>query len=337
MKMRNVYCKKKRVYNMEENRMKQLAEEIIAGRRLNRKDDLSQLVSANLDALRQGAEQIRQALCGNGFEFCTILNGRSGRCGENCRFCAQSCHHHTKVEEYAFLPEEEIVAEGRRNEAAGVQWYSIVTAGRGLYGEDLEKGLSAYRRLRAETRLGLCASHGFQSLEEFRAMKEAGVTRCHANLETSRRYFPFICTSHTYQDKVDNILRAQEAGLEVCSGGILGMGENWEDRLDMAVSLAELGITSIPLNLLNPIPGTPLEGLPLIPEEDVLRAVAIFRYVNPTARIRMAAGRGRFSDGGEALFRSGANAALTGDMLTTTGTKIAGDLAMAARMGYDFV
>lgn len=317
--------------------MRQLAEEIIEGRRLSRQDDLSQLVKADLGALRQGAERIRKTLCGSGFELCTILNARSGRCGEDCRFCAQSCHHHTNSEEYSFLPAEEIVAAGMQNEAAGVHRYSLVTAGRGLHGEDLEKGLSAYRRLRAETGLALCASHGFQSLEEFQAMKEAGVTRYHANLETSRRYFPFICTTHTYQDKVDNILRAQEAGLEVCSGGILGMGENWEDRIDMAVSLAELRITSIPLNLLNPIPGTPLENLKLIPEEEVLRAVAIFRYVNPTARVRMAAGRGRFSDGGEALFRSGANAALTGDMLTTTGTKIAGDLAMIVRMGYDFV
>ncbi|MGE4277270.1 MAG: biotin synthase BioB [Lawsonibacter sp.] len=317
--------------------MIQLAEEIVAGRRLGREDDLSQLVTADLDALRQGAEQIRQALCGSRFEFCTIVNGRSGRCGEDCKFCAQSCHHHTEVEEYSFLSEEEIVAEGRRNETAGVQRYSIVTAGRGLHGEELEQGLSAYRRLRKETGLALCASHGFQSLEEFRAMKKAGVTRYHANLETSRRYFPFICTTHTYHDKVDNILRAQEAGLEVCSGGILGMGENWEDRLDMAVSLAELGVNSIPLNLLSPISGTPLEDLPLIPEEDVLRAVAIFRYVNPDAWIRMAAGRGRFPDGGQALFRSGANAALTGDMLTTTGTNMAGDLAMAARMGYDLV
>ena len=314
--------------------MKQLAEEIVAGRRLSRGDDLSRLVTADLDGLRQGAEKIRRALCGAQFEFCTILNGRSGRCGEDCKFCAQSCHHHTEAEEYPFLPEEEIVAQGRRSEAAGVQRYSIVTAGRGLYGTELEKGLSAYRRLRKETGLALCASHGLQSLEEFRAMKEAGVTRYHANLETSRRYFPFICTTHTYQDKVDNILRAREAGLEVCSGGILGMGESWEDRLDLAVSLAELGVTSIPLNLLTPIPGTPLEGVPLISEEDVLRAVAIFRYLNPTAWIRMAAGRGRFPGGGEALFRSGANAALTGDMLTTSGTHVAEDLAMAARMGY---
>ena len=311
-----------------------LAEEIIKGRRLGRADDLNRLLEADLDQLCQGADRIRAALCGDRFDLCTIINGRSGRCGEDCKFCAQSCHHKTQVEEYPFLPVEEIVAQGKANEAAGVHRYSIVTAGRGFHGAELEQGLAAYRRLRAETNLDLCASHGLQTLEELRAMKEAGVTRFHANLETSKRYFPHICTTHSYQDKVDNIRRAKEAGLQVCSGGILGMGETWEDRIDMALSLAELEVDSIPLNLLSPIPGTPLEQLPLIPTEDVLRTVAIFRYLNPTAWIRMAAGRGRFPDGGEVLFRSGANAAITGDMLTTTGTSVAGDIAMAARLGF---
>ena len=165
-------------------------------------------------------------------------------------------------------------------------------------------------------------------------MKAAGGDRCHINLETSRRYFPHICTTHTYQDKVDNIRRAQAAGLEVCSGGILGMGETWEDRIDMALDLAALGIGSIPLNILRPIPGTPFGDLEPIPNEEVLRAVAIFRYLNPTAWIRMAAGRGQFSGGGAELFRSGANAAITGDMLTTTGTSMAGDTAMLLALGY---
>ena len=166
------------------------------------------------------------------------------------------------------------------------------------------------------------------------ALKEAGVTRFHANLETSRRYFPQMCTTHTYEDKVTNIQRARAAGLEVCSGGILGMGESWEDRLDLAVSLAELEISSIPLNLLRPIPGTPYEGMEPISNEDVLRTVAFFRYINPTAWIRMAAGRGQFLDGGAELFRSGANAAITGDMPTTTGPSMAGDRAMLLGLGY---
>ena len=314
--------------------MEALAERIIRGERLDRRDDLSMLVELNLETLCRAADQFRRALCGDRGELCTIVNGRSGRCSEDCRFCAQSCHYHTQAEEYPFLPVQEIVEEGKRNEAAGVHRYSIVTAGRGIHGRELDHALEAYRRLREETGLGLCASHGLQTREEFQAMKEAGVTRYHANLETSRRNFPNICTTHTYEDKLENIRRAKEAGLEVCSGGILGMGETWEDRIDMALDLWELGVVSIPLNLLTPIPGTPLAQQPLLKDDEVCRSVAIFRLLNPTAWIRMAAGRRRFADGGKLLFRCGANAAITGDMLTTTGTGIAEDRTMFAQLGY---
>ena len=314
--------------------MKQLAEEIIAGRRLGRQDDLSFFFPADLRELGAGADWIRRALCGNKAELCTIINGRSGRCGENCKFCAQSCHNHAHIEEYPFLDSGEIVAEGQRNEAAGVHRYSIVTAGRSLCGTELESALTAYHSLREHTNLELCASHGLQTTEEFRRMKEAGVTRCHCNLETSRRYFPSICTTHTYDDKIANIRRAQEAGLEICSGGIIGMNETWQDRLELALDLAELGVVSIPLNILRPIAGTPLEHLSPLSNEDVLRTVAMFRYINPNAWIRMAAGRSQFSDGGAELFQSGANSAITGDMLTTTGTSIASDIAMLRQLGY---
>ena len=315
--------------------MESLAEQIISGARLGRRDDLDVLLETDLEELCRAADQIRRALCGDRGELCTIVNGRSGRCSEDCRFCAQSCHYHTGAEEYPFLPVQEIVEEGKRNEAAGVHRYSIVTAGRGLHGRELDHALEAYRRLGAETGLALCASHGLQSVEEFQAMREAGVTRYHANLETSRRNFPNICTTHTYEDKLENIRRAQAAGLEVCSGGILGMGETWEDRLDMALDLSELGVVSIPLNLLTPIPGTPLEEAEPLTEGDVFRSVAIFRLLNPTAWIRMAAGRRRFADGGRKLFWCGANAAITGDMLTTTGTGIAEDRTMLAQLGYE--
>ena len=314
--------------------MEALAERIIRGERLDRRDDLSMLVELNLETLCRAADQVRRVLCGDRGELCTIVNGRSGRCSEDCRFCAQSCHYHTQAEEYPFLPVQEIVEEGKRNEAAGVHRYSIVTAGRGIHGRELDHALEAYRRLREETGLGLCASHGLQTREEFQAMKEAGVTRYHANLETSRRNFPNICTTHTYEDKLENLRRAKEAGLEVCSGGILGMGETWEDRIDMALDLWELGVVSIPLNLLTPIPGTPLAQQPLLEDDEVCRSVAIFRLLNPTAWIRMAAGRRRFADGGKLLFRCGANAAITGDMLTTTGTGIAEDRTMFAQLGY---
>lgn len=314
--------------------MQTLAAEIIQGRRLTRLDDLTPLLQAGLEDLCAGADQIRKALRGAGYELCTIINARSGRCGEDCKFCAQSCHHQTQAQEYPFLEVEEIVRQGKRDEAAGVQRYSLVTAGRAVTGPELDQALAAYRRLREETGLGLCASFGFQSVEDFRRLKEAGVTRYHANLETSRRNFPNICTTHSYQDKIDNIRRAKQAGLQICSGGIVGLGETWEDRLELALDLAELEVDSIPLNLLTPIPGTPLEGTPPLSVEEVRRIVAVFRYINPTAWIRMAAGRGRFADGGAILFRSGANSAITGDMLTTTGTNIAQDLDLMKQGGF---
>ena len=314
--------------------MQTLAAEIIQGRRLTRLDDLTPLLQAGLEDLCAGADQIRKALRGAGYELCTIINARSGRCGEDCTFCAQSCHHQTQAQEYPFLEVEEIVRQGKRDEAAGVQRYSLVTAGRAVTGPELDQALAAYRRLREETGLGLCASFGFQSVEDFRRLMEAGVTRYHANLETSRRNFPNICTTHSYQDKIDNIRRAKQAGLQICSGGIVGLGETWEDRLELALDLAELEVDSIPLSLLTPIPGTPLEGTPPLSVEEVRRIVAVFRYINPTAWIRMAAGRGRFADGGAILFRSGANSAITGDMLTTTGTNIAQDLDLMKQGGF---
>ena len=157
----------------------------------------------------------------------------------------------------------------------------------------------------------------------------------HENIETSRRNFPNICTTHSYEDKIKEIKIAKEIGLSVCSGGIIGMGENWEDRIDMAVSLSELGITSIPINALMPIEGTPYGDLKPLTEEEILRSVAIFRYYNPTAYIRMAAGRSYFKDGGRKLFQAGVNATITGDMLTTVGNDTKQDKEMLTKLGFD--
>ena len=316
--------------------MNELAQQVLQGKRLQRGQDLSGLLTLDLEDLCQGADAIRKAFCGQRGELCTIINARSGRCSENCKFCAQSCHYHTQAEEYAFLPVEDIVRQGKDNEAAGVHRYSLVTAGRGLHGQELEQALEAYRRLRAETGLGLCASHGFQTLEEFQAMKAAGVTRYHANLETSRRNFPNICTTHTYDMKLETLKKVKAEGMCACSGGIIGMGGTWEDRLDMAVSLAELGIDSIPINALMPIPGTPLEHMPRLTEDEILRTIAFFRYINPEANIRLAAGRALLTNDGETAFKAGASATITGNMLTTAAcATIRSDRAMLADMGRD--
>ena len=310
-----------------------LAREIIGGRRLCREDDLAQLTALDLDGLCRGADMIRQALRGDNVNLCTIINGRSGRCSEDCRFCAQSAHNSTSCETWAFLDPEEILAEAKSNEAAGVDRFAIVTSGRALSGEEFERALKSYELLRESCGLSFCASMGLLTKEQLQRLRDAGVTRYHENLETSRRNFPNICTTHTYDEKVETIRAAQEIGLSVCSGGIIGMGETWEDRIDMAVSLAELGVCSVPINVLTPIPGTPFENLPPLSPDEILRTIAIFRYIIPEADIRFAAGRGLLEENGAAAFQSGASAAITGDMLTTTGSTIQSDRKMLAGIG----
>lgn len=315
--------------------LKKLADDIINGKRLTRKDDLSFFIDFELDALLEGADKIREYFCGDKVDLCTIINGRSGRCGEDCKYCAQSAHNHTNCEVYDFLPKEKILAEALANEKEGVDRFAIVTAGRSLSGEDFEKAIDAYETMHKECKLDLCASLGFLTKEQFHRLHEAGVTSYHDNIETSRRNFPNICTTHTYDEKIATIKAAQEEGFCVCSGGIIGMGETWEDRLDMAVSLAELGIMSIPINALMPIPGTPLENLEQLSENDILRTIAFFRYINPEANVRLAAGRALITNDGEAAFSGGASATITGNMLTTSGSTIESDKKLLSGMGRD--
>lgn len=313
----------------------ELAEEIIQGRRLKREDDLSCFEYADLAELSAGANRIREALCGNHADLCTIINGRAGKCSEDCKFCSQSAFHRTGCDKYDLLDEETVLKDCMEKEAAGVHAYSIVTAGRTVEGADLDRLVHIYKTLREHSGMRLCASHGLLSAEAFRRLKEAGVDMYHENIETSERNFPNICTTHTYEDKIREIRMAQEAGFTVCSGGIIGMGETWQDRVDMAVSLSELGIRSIPINALIPVEGTPLGNVFPLTEDEIVRTAAMFRYLNPTAYIRMAAGRCYFKDGGERLFLSGVNATITGDMLTTVGNHTAEDKQMLTKIGFD--
>lgn len=314
----------------------EIVDEIIAGKRLTKEDDVSFLINGDLEELKKGANRIREALCGNRVNLCTIINGRAGRCSENCKFCAQSAHHHTGADEYGFLDIDKIVAECKRNEKNGAHKFSIVTAGRTLVSKDFELAVAAYKRMREECPdIDLCGSHGLLTEEQFRILKESGVTMYHENIETSRRHFPFICTTHTYDEKVECIKAAQRAGLAVCSGGIIGMGETWEDRLDMAFDLADLEVNSIPINALLPIKGTPLEDLPQLSEEEILRTIVLFRFINPTADVRLAAGRSLMAESGKEAFFSGANATITGDMLTTSGNNTAQDKQMLVENGFD--
>lgn len=295
----------------------ELAKEIIDGRRITRDDELSLFLDCDLKELCEGADLIREHFIGDKVDLCSIINGRSGRCPEDCKYCTQSAHNQTDCEVYDFLPEEQIVEMCKLNESEGVDRFSIVTAGRALTGEEFDKAIHAFETMHRECKIDLCASMGFLDEEQLHRLHEAGVTSYHHNIETSRRNFPNICTTHTYEQKVETLKKVKAEGMCACSGGIIGMGETWEDRLDMAVSLAELGIDSIPINALMPIKGTPLEDLPQLTEDEILRTIAFFRYINPAANIRLAAGRALLTGDGELAFQSGASATITGNMLTT--------------------
>lgn len=316
--------------------IKKLADEIIGGRRITRQDDLNMFLTCDLKELCEGADRIREYFIGDKVDLCSIINGRSGRCPEDCKYCAQSAHNHTSCEIYDFLPEEKIVEACKLNESEGVDRFSIVTSGRALSGEEFEKAVHAYETMHAECRIDLCASMGFLNAEQLHRLHEAGVTSYHHNIETSKRNFPNICTTHTYEQKIETLKLVKKEGMCACSGGIIGMGETWEDRLDMAVSLAELGIDSIPINALMPIEGTPLENQLQLTEDEILRTIAFFRYINPEANIRLAAGRALLTNDGEIAFQSGASATITGNMLTTVAcATIRSDKQMLENLGRD--
>ena len=309
-----------------------LTEEIINGRRLSKDDDISVLKSASVEDLSACADRLRSHFSGDRVDLCSIISGKNGHCGENCRFCAQSAHNHTGCEIYGLMDYEDILEAALSNEKEGVDRFAVVISGKSPSDEDFEKIIGIYERLRSKLKISLCASLGFLTSEQFERLHKAGVTSYHNNIETSERYFDKICTTHTFRDKIENIRRAKAAGLSVCSGGIIGMGETMDDRIDMAFTLSGLGIASIPINTLIPIPGTPLENLPVLTSDEILRTIAIFRFINPESNIRLGAGRKLIPGNGRAAFTGGASATITGNMLTTSGSTIKSDIEMLTEM-----
>ena len=314
--------------------LKKISEKVLNGELID-KDIALNLLNYDTEDLCEEANKIRKYFCGNEFDLCTIINGKSGRCSEDCKFWAQSSHYKSDIENYELLDTNVIKKEAIYNDEKNVGSYSIVTSGRKLNEKEMNYLCNTYIEIRKNCKIKLCASGGLLTYEELCQLKEAGVTRYHNNLETSRRFFSQMCTTHTYDEKIETIKAAKKAGLTVCSGGIMGLGENMEDRIDLAFTLRDLDITSVPINILNPIKGTPLENNKVLSLDDVRKIVAIYRFILPKAQLRLAGGRGLLDDKGLSIFTSGANAAITGDMLTTSGISIDEDMKIIKKLGYE--
>lgn len=298
---------------------------------------LADMADSRLDELLDAAGEITRARCSRQFDSCSIVNARSGRCPEDCKFCAQSARHDTRIDTYAFISREECLRHAEANRRQGIRRFSLVASGRLMTGTALATACSYISEIKSRGGLQLCASMGLLGREELKALKAAGVTRYHCNLEAAPSYFHTLCSTHTTDDKIRTIELAREVGLEVCSGGIIGMGESRRQRVELALELRRVRPCSIPVNILSPIKGTPLEDAAPLPESEVLIAVALFRFVHPDVTIRFAGGRAALSRKAQARALDVAvNGTIMGDMLTTVGSAVADDKRLIADAGYQF-
>jgi len=318
-----------------------LGEKVLAGEQINREEVLAldKVQGADLYFLTAYATKIREAVHGNKFDLCSITSARTGGCRENCAFCAQSAHHNTGIGVEINLDEEDIVARAKLVEASGIHHFDIVTSGRGysINDPEFQKILHIFKRLCRELSIQLCACLGVIGEAEARALREVGVTRYNHNLETAESFFSQIVTTHSYKERETTISAVKKLGMEVCCGGILGLGESYAQRVEFAFALKELQVDTVPLNILNPIAGTPLAGMSRMSPLEIIKNLAMFRFVLPHQIIRLAGGR-------EVNLRSlqplglvaGINGFLTGNYLTTKGQGMEADLAMLEDLGFKY-
>lgn len=308
--------------------LKDLADKIIDGYEIT-KDEALELYDAPLDELRESASKITSHFFKEAIELCCISNGKCGKCSENCKFCSQSRYYNTEIQQSVLKSVDEFFKEAQANDKRGVHRFSIVTAGVRLSKAELKTIAQAYKKISSELKISCCGSLGLLDYDDFVMLKESGLKRYHNNLETSPNFFKEICTTHTMKQKEDTIALAKKAGLEICSGCILGMGESVEDRVDIALELRKLQVDSTPINILNPIKGTPLENRPTVHPDEVRRTIALFRHVLPKTVLRLAGGRLIIQKYFTDLYKYGINAEITGDMLTTAGLTVADDISAA--------
>lgn len=290
--------------------------------------------SADVIDLFAASNRIREHFRGSCVDICSIVNAKSGACSEDCRYCAQSSHYATDAPVYPLIDVDRMAEAAQGAKQNGARRFCIVTSGRGI--DDAADLRTIARGIERVLSIGLspCATLGTLSGDQLRYLKDAGLHRYHHNIETSREYFPKVCTTHSYEERIELLVQARSIGLSACSGGILGMGESMEDRVSMAFALRDLDVDSVPINLLMPVPGTPLASLAAISPLEALHAIALFRFILPGKEIRICGGRGSvLGDLHPLIFMAGADGFMIGNYLTRSGLDPNDDLAMLAGLG----
>jgi biotin synthase len=322
---------------MKKNLIKTMIASTLDGKGITRQQalELEFFSHEELDYLFEGTNRLRDRFKGDDVKICSIVNAKAGKCQEDCGFCAQSSQFKTDSPEYGLLDVEKIVEAAKEAEAFGSNEFSIVTSGTALNSrEELNKVIEAIKRIKEETNLETCCSLGLMDLEDLNELKAAGLDRCHHNLETAESHFDKIVTTHNYEDEVLAVKNAKEAGLQVCVGGIFGMGETFAQRVELAIDIRNLETQSFPINFLKPLEGTALENIALMELYEALRTIAMLRLILPTIDLFVCGGREEvFNNHQEKIFAAGANGILGGNYLTTKGQDPKRDIKMIENLG----
>lgn len=281
------------------------------------------------------ADKIRKHFKKDRVFLCSIINGKSGKCSQDCSFCAQSSFHDTQIETYPLMSVEELTQKAFLMEQSGATHFSIVTSGHSLSDEEISTICEAVKIIKKKTKLTVCGSLGMLSASKAKKLIASGMTRYHHNLETARSHFDKICTTHTYDEDIETINTAVANGFKVCSGGIFGLGESWKQRVELAFTIKKLQVDTIPVNFLNPSKGTRLENMPLMTTMDALKCIALFRIINPEKSITICGGREvTLKDFQSWIFKAGANGLMIGNYLTTSGRNMDMDIEMTKDAGF---